>query len=138
MGSRLPLPPVTSRSRHADLRQSSRDRRVFRTFPTLVLLGRQRRRRSQTSCWGGEEGGRELFAVALGHRTRCCCKVFQEAIHRGRLAPGGDPQKTQRRECVQPRGRRERVSLSSVSRRSLCRLGEPPSHCACHHLHACT
>lgn len=140
MGSRLPVPPVTSRSHHADLRQSSRDRRVFRTFLTLVLLGGQRRRRSaaETSCWGGEGGGRELFAVALSERTRCCCEVFQESAQRGRL-PHRAPEKTQGGQSVEPRGRRQRVSwcyLSPVG--AFADSVKPLSHCACEHLHTCT
>lgn len=117
MGSRLPVPPVTSRSHHADPRQSSRDRRVFRTFLTLVLLGGQRRRRSaaETSSWGGEEAAGELFAVALSERTGCCCKVSQETIQRGRVGHGGAPEKTQAGESVEPRGRRQRVSWCYLS-----------------------
>lgn len=116
VGSHLPVPLVTSRSHHADPRQSSRDHRVFRTFLTLVLLGGQRCRRSaaETSCWGSEGGGRELFAVALSERTRCCCKVFQETSQRGRLGHGA-PETTQGGESVEPRGRRQRVSWCYLS-----------------------
>lgn len=102
--SRLPLPPATSRSHHADPRQSSCDRRVFRSFPTFVLFGGQRRGRSavETSCWGGGGGRQQLYPVALGARTRCCSKVCEESA--GRRACRGAPQETKRGESDQQRG----------------------------------
>lgn len=64
------LPSPATRSHHADPRQSSRDRRVLRSFSTFVLLGGQRRRRSAAEgSWrglgGGRRGGRRILPVAV-------------------------------------------------------------------------
>lgn len=117
----LRFPPATSRAHHADPLQSSCDRRVFRSFPTFVLFGGQRRGRSavERSCRGG---GQQLFPVGPGARTRCCAKVSQEISRWSRRAQGRSSGGARRGQDDPQRGQREREEVRGVCFFLLCRL----------------